>query len=230
LNRRLAARRLVLVAKKACAILLATGGLVLPLHAGLAADANVCTNEVPHRFAGIWATDVPTAGFRRGVQEAGFALGFGLVTPDGRDKCSHYLELSKISYGWLPAGTVAENYCWRGNWEVLEEIFAGAQSHPLVRYAVGETTVLRYNFATGTRWMPFVDGGFGVMATDIGRPNLGSVFEFNEFGGLGVNYFWRADSALDFEYRFTHISNGGVANPNGGLDGHIFYVGVSWFF
>jgi hypothetical protein len=176
------------------------------------------------------AADPLEPGFHRGAQEAGTALGLGWVPANGRDRCAHTFELSKFHYGWTLGDTFAPDHWCRGHWEILQEIFAGAQSHPQVRYLVGETTGLRYNFATGTRWLPYVDGGFGVLATDIGHPNLGSVFEFNEFAGLGVNYFWRADCALNFEYRFTHLSNCGIAEPNGGLDGHIFYAGISWFF
>jgi len=37
-------------------------------------------------------------------------------------------------------------------------------------WVVGLTPHLRYNFATGTRWIPFVDGGAGVTATASALP------------------------------------------------------------
>jgi len=174
--------------------------------------------------------ETPTGGFRRGVEDAGVAVGACFVAHNGRDKCSHNLEFFRIYYGWMLGSEMATNHWWRGNCEVVEEVFTGAQSHPTLCYAVGETTVLRYNFATGTRWSPFFEAGFGVMATDIGHPNLGSVFEFNEHVGVGLNYFWRHNRALNVQYRLLHISNGGIATPNGGLVGHELYVGVTWYF
>ena len=45
-----------------------------------------------------------------------------------------------------------------------------------------------------------------------------------------MDYFWRTNSALSLQYRFTHISDGGIAAPNGGLNQHILYAGLSWFF
>ena len=211
------------------ATLLFCSSLLLSLHAQLAADGSA-TNAALHRFDGIWAADVPTAGFRRNVQEAGVAVGLAVAPSNGRDPSTHYLELTKIYYGWMLGDTMGQSHWWRGNWELLEEIFAGEQSYPKSRYEVGETTVLRYNFITGTRWVPFIDGGFGAMGTDIGHPNLGSTFEFNEYAGAGVDYFWRTNSALSLQYRFTHVSDGGIAAPNGGLNQHILYAGLSWFF
>jgi len=39
---------------------------------------------------------------------------------------------------------------------------------------------LRYNFATGTRWIPYLEIGAGLSATSIGPTDLSHFFEFND--------------------------------------------------
>jgi opacity protein-like surface antigen len=94
----------------------------------------------------------------------------------------------------------------------------------------GVTPLLRYNFATGSGWMPFVDFGAGVTYTDIGRPNLSTRFQFNDQAGLGAHCFLRQDVAVTVQYRFVHLSNAGMKEPNLGVDAHVFSVGVTRLF
>jgi hypothetical protein len=42
---------------------------------------------------------------------------------------------------------------------LVGELFSGLQFHPNDRYFVGLTPLLRYNFATGSRWAPLIDLG-----------------------------------------------------------------------
>jgi Lipid A 3-O-deacylase (PagL) len=204
-------------------------GFLMSLQAGETSGANAVALQL-RPIADPADTNAPEPGFQRGDREAGIALGAGVVAANRRDKNVHTFELAKIHCGWILGGMFAPDYWIRGHWEIAEEIFGGGQSSPAARFVAGETTVIRYNFATRTRLQPFIDGGIGALGTDVGRPNLGSVFEFNEFGGGGVNYFWRPRTAFSLEYRYYHISDGGVASPNGGLGMHTCYAGVTWLF
>jgi hypothetical protein len=193
-------------------------------------NAPPLTNAIKSPSLGIWEDDVIGHGFRRGVQETGFLLGTGVSAPYVGDRTSHDLALAQIYYGWMLGSVRASDKWYRGNWEIMEDLVAGGQYFPARHYVAGEATFLRYNFATGTRWMPFLDGGVGILGTDIGHPDLGTIFEFDEQIGPGINYFWRKNSALSFEYRFTHISNAGIKPPNQGVNEHMFYVGLTWYF
>jgi hypothetical protein len=75
-------------------------------------------------------------------------------------------------------GVKGKDHWYRGNWEVRGELFGGAQFSPENDWLVGLTPHLRYNFATGTRWIPFIDAGSGVMATSIGLPDLSGTLQF----------------------------------------------------
>jgi lipid A 3-O-deacylase len=55
----------------------------------------------------------------------------------------------------------------------------------------------------------------------------GSQFNFIEYGGLGVNYFVRKNTALTLEGRFRHLSNAGIASPNTGINTYFIVAGIS---
>jgi len=177
-----------------------------------------------------WVDDSVGNGFCSDMREFGLGLGIGFAAKVFGSKGPHDLVLTRFYYGWMLGDVVGKDRWYRGNWEVVQEIFGGGQYHPRSRFVIGETTILRFNFATGTRWVPFLDAGVGISATDIGPPSLGSVFEFNEQFGAGFNYFWRNNRSLTLQYRFIHISNAGISEPNLGVNENMFYAGVSWFF
>lgn len=183
----------------------------------------------PAASAGIWKSGIGE-GFKPGTSEAGVAVGAGFGMKVSSSHQTHDMALAKIHYGWIFSDVLGEDHFYRGNWEMLGEGFGGAQFHPRTAYVTGASLIFRYDFATGTRWIPFADVGAGVSATDIGRPDLSTIFEFNVQGGAGVNYFWRDNSAITFQYRYFHLSNAGIKSPNAGVNTSMFYLGMSWFF
>jgi opacity protein-like surface antigen len=143
---------------------------------------------------------------------------------------AHHLALTSLSYGHMLGPIVGDNHWYRGNPEWRVELFGGMQFSPDDDWLVGLTPHLRYNFATGTRWIPFLDGGAGVTATGIGPPDLGNIFEFNLQVGAGVHCFVRDNLALTVEARYIHLSCAGISQPNEGVNGAIGMVGLTWFF
>jgi lipid A 3-O-deacylase len=178
---------------------------------------------------GIWQGEIGE-GFRSTAQtvslEAGATTGFQIF---GGEQ-NHDLALASISYGHMLSNVLGENHWYRGNWEIRGELFVGEQFSPSNDWLVGLTPHLRYNLATGTRWIPFVDGGLGVGATEIGSPDLSGTFEFNIQGNIGVHWFVRDDLALTFEAGYLHVSDAGIHDPNQGLNCATGKLGVTWFF
>jgi len=177
----------------------------------------------------IWLGGVGE-GFQRGAQS--FAAEFGAaagLAAFGSEQ-AHDLALASVSYGRILGPLHGEDHWFRGNLEARLELFGGAQFSPSRAWLVGLTPHLRYIFATGTRWTPFVDGGFGVSATSISLPDLGSIFEFNVQGGGGVHWFFRDDLALTLEARYLHMSCAGISHPNHGLNSLMGMLGLTWFF
>ncbi len=89
-------------------------------------------------------------GLRYGSTEVGATLGGGLGSAILGGSRTHDLAMARLDYGWMVSDLVGKKWWYRGNWEVVEELFAGWQVRPKSAYVAGETTLLRYNFATGT--------------------------------------------------------------------------------
>ncbi len=170
------------------------------------------------------------AGTRPPRQEFGIGFGNGLATYDIGGKTPHNLLLSRLYYGILLGQPVARTKWYGGQWEFVQELFGAWQYDPANRYLVGTTSLLRYNWTTGSRWVPFLDAGIGASATNLGHPDLGSTGQFNGQIGPGLSYFWNPHTAFNLQYRYMHNSSGGLSSPNQGINENIVYAGVSWFF
>lgn len=158
--------------------------------------------------------------------EAGAAAGLAILGGHQR----HDLALTSISYGHMLEPERGEDHWYRGNWELRGELFGGPQFSPSANYVMGLTPHLRYDFATGTRLIPFVDAGAGVSATGVGAPDLSGTFEFNLQGAVGAHWFIRNNLAVTTEARYLHLSCAGMHSPNLGLNAVAGMIGLSWFF
>jgi len=180
----------------------------------------------------IWENGVGE-GFRSKTQSIGVSAGaLGGIASFGSQQ-AHDLGLLSLSYGHMLGGVKGTDHWYRGNFEWRLELFGGMQFHPDVDtdgWVVGLTPHLRYNFATGTRWIPFLDGGAGVTATGIGPPDLSGTFEFNLQAGTGILWFFRDNVALSVEARYLHMSCAGISKPNLGLNGVTGLLGLAYFF
>jgi lipid A 3-O-deacylase len=196
------------------------------------ATTNVTSSTVLMADAGAsggWSFD-PEEAFRKGAMETGIALGGSVGATIFGGSQQHDLLLSKLYIGRMMTGVMGNDSWYRGNVELMAELFGGGEVSPGNGYVVGVTPVLRYNFVTGTRWDPYLDLGAGVTATDIGHPDLDGTFQFNLQAGAGINWFVRKDIAVTLQCRYLHLSDAGMTKPNLGVNTFAFYAGVSWFF
>jgi hypothetical protein len=118
-----------------------------------------------------------------------------------------------------------------GNVELLLEPMAAHYYEPFRASAFGGSLVLKYNFLSFGRWMPFWDGGAGMLWTDLAPriPEQSTQFNFILQTGPGVSYFVSENWAITAGFRFHHISNSGIGNRNIGLNAWLFNLGVSFF-
>jgi len=177
----------------------------------------------------IWEKGVGQ-GFRPDVQSVTLSAGanYGIATFGSQE--AHHLAIASVTYDHMLGHVVGEGHWYRGNPEFRLELFGGAQFSPSTESFIGLTPHLRYNFATGTQWIPFVDAGAGVTATTIGPPDLSGTFEFNLQPGIGVLWFAKDKMALSLEARYLHMSCAGIHKPNLGLNGVTGLLGVKLFF
>ena len=117
-----------------------------------------------------------------------------------------------------------------GKLDATSSLITGIQDSPSTAYFFGLNVGLRYTFSTGTKWLPYLLGHVGIAATDIGEPDLSGVFQFNEQGGVGLRYQLSTNRSVLTECTFMHASNGGISEPNDGLNAIVLTVGYSWQF
>lgn len=143
---------------------------------------------------------------------------------------AHDLAMMFVGAGWRLTAPPDPHALLGGTLDLRAELCAGYQYHPEPAYIVGLAPMLRYNFWTRSAFMPFIELGVGVNATDIGEPDLSTVFEFSPQGGVGLKYFASKRLAITAEFRFLHLSNAGLRQPNEGVNTGLVLVGLNWFF
>jgi hypothetical protein len=114
--------------------------------------------------------------------------------------------------------------------QLLAEPLYARYFRPFGATAAGESLLLKYNFVTFGRWVPYLDAGAGMLWSDL-PPALkyGSPFNFVLQVGSGLQYFMSAHYALTVGLRFHHISNAGTGDRNIGLNGILVYMGIVLF-
>jgi hypothetical protein len=169
-------------------------------------------------------------GFRSETKSLSLSAGVNCGMSSFGSRQAHDLAMVALSYGHMPGRSLGEGHWYAGNAELRVELFTGAQFSPSREWFVGLTPHLRYNSATGTRWIPFADAGAGVTATGIGPLGLSGIFEFNLQGGVGLHWFLEDNVALTVETRSVHWSCAGLHDPNLGLNGVTGLFGLTYFF
>jgi lipid A 3-O-deacylase len=209
------------------------GALIIHGRIGQAQEPALSGPQASVRFEEqsptIWVGKVGD-GYKRWAKEftASMGAGFGMKVITTRE--NHDWALANLEYGCMVSDVVGQGHWYRGNWEILGQLFGGFQFYPDTAYVISGGPLFRYNFATGSRWMPYLEVGAGIAATDIRNGDLSTTFEFNLQAGAGLHYFLKDDLALTFQYRFIHLSNAGLEFPNTGVNNSTFLLGVSWFF
>jgi hypothetical protein len=87
-------------------------------------------------------------------------------------------------------------------------------------YAFGlEPIGMKFNFLPRRKVQPLLDSSAGMIffANEPFVPGS-SKKNFSVSVGTGVQWFYKRDRSISFEYQFRHISNGGLTPVNYGLD------------
>ncbi len=124
---------------------------------------------------------------------------------------------------------------FRGNYELLLEAFASGVFQNSNGVFSGATLIARRNFVQpNARLVPYFQIGAGGLYNDVYKDKtqrvIGSEFEFNLQGSLGLRFMLTDKCALVLEGGYRHISNADTAARNLGLNSVGGLVGVSCFF
>lgn len=169
---------------------------------------------------------------KRGTIEIGMAAGFWQATTLLGDARSQNRSAAFVlpRLGVVVTDPIGAGW-WRGNVEVLAEPLFARFTQPFAAEAAGGSLVVKYNFLSFGRWMPFWDAGAGMIWTNLAPriPEESTQFEFVLETGPGVHYFMTDTVTLTMGVRLHHISNGGLGDRNTGINAVLPYVGISVF-
>ena len=113
--------------------------------------------------------------------------------------------------------------------ELVNEGVIGNAVHP-GGHMLGTTLFFRFDFKPHKTVMPFFDAGASAMHTTLATraPEVSGTTQFMPQGGLWIQYFFRPQRAFVIEYRYFHMSNAGLQEPNEGFNGSMITLGFRW--
>ena len=169
---------------------------------------------------------------KQGTMEVGLASGFWMATTVVGDAPSAnrtgVFVLPRV--GMVLTDPLGSRW-WQGNVEVLLEPLFAKFTQPFAAEAAGGSLVVKYNFLSFGRWMPFWDAGGGMAWTNLAPriPEESTQFQFILQTGPGVHYFVTKRVTVTAGVRFHHFSNGGLGDRNTGINAFLPYIGISVF-
>jgi len=116
-----------------------------------------------------------------------------------------------------------------GRFDWLSEGLLGGAVSPAARI-IGYSLLFRLEGRTRGNTKPILDFGAGINNTTLDQHvyELTGGLQFTPQGGLGIEHYFGPQRAVVFEYRFLHMSNNGIREPNHGFNAAVFSVGIRW--
>jgi hypothetical protein len=100
--------------------------------------------------------------------------------------------------------------------------------HPESAIMTGINFLASWDFTASKEIIPYFFVGGGFMYTNLNVPELGTDYNGNYQGGIGIHYVIGDNTSIEINYRYHHISNADTAQPNDPLNSTKFLVGVSF--
>jgi hypothetical protein len=118
----------------------------------------------------------------------------------------------------------------KGLLELMYEPFVGAIANPESKVEFGIPVMLKYSYPVTNKFYPFVELGIGPYYMTLKTYEQSTQYNFISQAGAGISYFLKENWAINVGYRYRHVSNGWIKEPNGGIEASEYLVGMSWYF
>jgi hypothetical protein len=142
-------------------------------------------------------------------------------------------NLNSIGFGFTDLiKPIADKFHFKtkGFTEIILEPFINTVITPHTNIEVGCGILLKYSYPLTEKLYPYGIAGGGVIYFTQHTHVQSLQYGFNPQLGLGFTYFFKKDLALNAEYRYRHLSNAGIKQPNKGINIGMVLVGLSKFF
>lgn len=175
----------------------------------------------------------PEHRFARGTQEWGLALGNGFGFALGRSGDSDVEDVQFAAlvprFGLGLTDRLGADAWYHGNLELLVEGALLQAYEPKGGFAGGATLGLRWNFLAWRGIVPFVELAAGIVDLEFDLDHQSDGINFTPQAGLGFHYWLSERTAFTSQWRFHHISNADLRDPNDGINDSLFLLGISFF-
>jgi len=118
----------------------------------------------------------------------------------------------------------------KGRVDFILEPFINTVTSPDSNVEVGSNFLFEYVFPLSEKFQPYVKGGIGALYMSQHTKEQSTQYNFLPQGGGGIRYFIKDNVALNFEYRYRHLSNASLKHPNSGIDANMYLGGITIFF
>ncbi len=176
----------------------------------------------------VSAEDNRTVNFSNAKDHWTFLGGYGVTHP-GFGETETKVESADfiLQYGHFLKNPAGKSW-YKVRHELLLEIPFYTVVHPESAIMTGINFLACWDFIASEKIVPYVFAGGGFMYTNLDISGLGTEFNGNYQGGLGIHYYIRDNTSIDFNYRYHHISNAGTASPNEPLNSSKILFGLSF--
>jgi lipid A 3-O-deacylase PagL len=164
----------------------------------------------------------------RGHWTLGAQVGFALENAIPRNVSHVNLLIAQPQLGFIVHDFKGPRFPVR-RFEAIGEGIFGNAVHPGGR-VTGAGLVLRFDGKNHGRIVPFFDIATGVQRTTLYNHirEVNGATQFSPQGGPGIQYFFSPQRALVIQYRYYHMSNAGLQEPNHGFNANMLTVGFRW--
>jgi len=112
----------------------------------------------------------------------------------------------------------------------LEPYISGVSS-PNANVEVGSGFALKFGILPESfAIQPYIKAAAGVLYMSQHTIEQSTQFNFYEYGGAGAHWYFNKNWGLTVEYRFRHLSNSGIKQPNSGINNQFALGGISYKF
>ncbi|HQP91784.1 MAG TPA: acyloxyacyl hydrolase [Candidatus Omnitrophota bacterium] len=180
--------------------------------------------------SGFCSAERPETGPGKWLQEVGLVTGY--VDGDLKRQKDFRSAILGMRFGFdlKPFTKKMFNFEPKGLLELIYEPFLGGVTSPHSNIELGVPVFFKYAFPLTEKFYPYLQVGIGPYYTSLSTYEQGTQFNFISQGGAGFAYFIRPDLSINIEYRRRHVSNAGIAEPNGGIDSNVYVLGASLYF
>jgi hypothetical protein len=172
----------------------------------------------------------PSTGLGKWLQEAGVVTGFVRGGLKGQKDFNAVVTGMRFGFDLKPFTKKMFNFEPKGLLEIVYEPFINTITKPNANVEFGLPFFFKYAYPVTSKFYPFVEVGTGPYDMTLSTYEQSTQFNFISQGGAGISYFIRDDLSVNVEYRKRHVSNASIKEPNGGLDAHVYIVGLSLYF